>query len=141
MLVRSSGDGPPDTLLVGGDEVRAVLLDLDGANGLGEANDPAALASALEARRFDAEAVFLFADDGRIAWYASGADGLDRALVDRDGDGTAEELWRREGESWRVSRGMALPWLSQQHLARRPGAARERTARLALLQAGEEAAR
>lgn len=141
MLVRSRADGPLDTLLVGDEAVRAVFLDLDGASGLDEAGDPAALARALEARRFDAEAVFLFADDGRTAWYASGADGLDRALVDRDEDGTAEELWRREGGSWRVTRGMALSWLSQQHLARRPGAARERTARLALLQAGEEAPR
>lgn len=135
-LVRSEAAGrEADTLLLGDADVRAVWLDLDGDSESVTSEGGAELVA--RRRAFDAEVAYLFADDGRYAFYDSRATGrLDLVLVDRDGDGVAEERHLLEGERWHTWRGVALPWSSQAHLPRGLGGkSEERAARLALLQA------
>jgi len=80
----------------------------------GQARDPQAL---VQDRSFEAYAVFHYFPDRRIAFYASGSDGLDLVLIDKDLDGIADvQCERTEGEGWRVRAPVVLPWLSQGYL-------------------------
>lgn len=121
--------GRPDLLLLGNEEVEAVLVDLDGDSPSGY--DAARL---VQERRFEAEAAFLFGSP-RAAHYDRTGDGaFDLVLIDAEGDGLAEERWAREGERWLHDENVALPWLSQGYVRLDPGARAEAARRLAVLQ-------
>jgi hypothetical protein len=112
-LARSSRGGEGcDLVLLGGDEVEVVLIDLD--EGVPADTD---LAELVGARAFEAEAAFLLGAR-RLAWYDHDDDGsLDLVLEDADGDGVAEVRWVLGEQGWRCDAPVALPWLSQGHVA------------------------
>jgi hypothetical protein len=125
-----------DLLLLGGQEVEAVLIDLD----QGVASD-ADLERVVRERAFDAEAAFLFGAR-RLAFYDRTDRGVfDLVLEDADADGVAEVLWtletadpERVSEPWRRVAPVALPWLSQSHLQRGERSALDISARFRALE-------
>jgi hypothetical protein len=101
-----------DVLLVGpASGPRAVLLDFDAAPKKEESTpDPA---------RFEPEAAFLFLQDGRrLALYdVRNRGAFDLALLDSDGDATAESRWTKAAGEWILQKDVTTPWLSQSNLA------------------------
>ena len=136
-LMKSSKErARSDLLLLGGQEVEAVLIDLD--QGVASGAD---LERVVRERAFDAEAAFLFGAR-RLAFYDRTDRGVfDLVLEDADADGVAEVLWtletadpERVSEPWRRVAPVALPWLSQSHLQRGERSALDISARFRALQ-------
>lgn len=101
--------GVRDVLLSGSDAVDLIWFDFQGRPT--PKTEPEV---APRERTFRPSLAVQWTDGERLAWYAPRSGGpFDRLLVDRNGDGWAEEHWSRGTEGWLLEAPVTLPWLSQ----------------------------
>jgi S1-C subfamily serine protease len=116
-LMRSSGAGPLDVLVAGEQDVRDVLIDVDGSTAPADEADDT-VRQLVEKRGFDAELVLQRRDDRVVVFYDADNDGaFDLILIDWDEDEHADVRIRSAGSgAWEADDQVSLPLLSTDYL-------------------------
>jgi S1-C subfamily serine protease len=116
----SPGATQHDVIVAGTRRPEQVLIDVDG-----DTKDlrPDNLVEHVKRKTFDAEAVFHFLGDRRIAFYDTNNDGtFNLILIDNDDDPEADIRFRHAKGRWWVRIDVAMDWLKADYLKFKDGA-------------------